>query len=307
MLFGILFVSFSNKDHHENSVYKLWSFDNHVYASCDRGLLEIRSNGSDSLIIESRNDRVMSLFRNSGVLLAGTYNGIIHVYENGKSQKINLPQRENGTPYLVNAVVVKNGFWWASTLEGVVFQIDPIGPIIRQVTLMDRKTSIPKNTLGIAIDNNDNLWVLGVSGVHFIQERKRGRKRPFYFLASGNYNHTVMDLLSSPKGVFSFSNESGSLSLRLGTFTRTLMDASKNEVELPKEINPGDALKYCVSNGNLWLFSKGNLFQLSNRIWKPFDSGIDAGVEVESICIRGNELWVVSKHQVQSHKLIQRN
>lgn len=294
----MLCLTASGQNETKNPVYQLWNNHDQIYASCDRGLLRLSPDGADSLIIESSNDRVMSLYEKDKTLLAGTYNGIIHTFQNGIYRKITLPLRKNGAPYLVNSVIESKGIWWASTLEGVVFEINQADFSWKKIAFIDSKTKAQKNILELAKDNNENLWVLGVSNVHFIQERKKGRKKKHFFLASGNYNDSVFDLVSSSKGTFSFSTLSQTISLHMGSFTPTLMDASKNEVELPKSIDYSKELNYCISEGSLWIFNDNYIYKLLNRRWDAYKIDLKENGGIQSFCVDDSRVWVVIDNEI---------
>lgn len=292
------------KDSVVGKVYQLWCIDGYTYASCDRGLQRTSPAGVDTLIIKSGNDRITSLYKSDGILLAGTYNGVVHSFQNQVYRRINLPVRDNGAPFLVNSVVECRGSWWASTLEGVVFEVDPINLSFRPIALTDPKTKARKNILSMVRDDNENLWVISGSGVHFLLERKRRKKRPRYFLTSGNYNESTVDLVSSPKGIYSFSTENGKTVLNLGSYKQHLMDGSKNKIELPFPAPHKENINYCIEQNVLWILKGQKAYALENRNWKVFLVDGEVSDTVNSMGIIGDRLWVVEKDQIKSFGLL---
>jgi len=274
------------------TVYEQWNFGLEHYASTAQGLIKIESKDSFNFILKTGADRIMDLAKGGEQLGIVTYNGRAYQYSNGKSESISIPRQKNGSPYVLNGILYKDGCWWISALEGMVFQIKNKS-VIKSYQLRHSKSKGGLNINSIGLDNDDNIWVSSLDRVYFLTGIHKRRKNKLDFLASSEFEFEASHLFTSAQGVFVLSKrKSGENTLSLGTLKASMMDAIRKEIHLPDELSTSEKLLVSTSGeAYLTLFSQGKLYTFKDFNWTSQEVAINYP-EANSITVLKDILWV---------------
>lgn len=253
--------------HPTGEVYALIQHDNVLYASTRNGLISRAKGNWGPMPVSLGNDVITCLSKGKNDLLfGGSYNGqLFLIHSDGLTESFKLPAQGNVKDFCINGLAFDGLHLWISCLEGFVFRYNPENAKLDCYPLYAKNQRNTLNIFGISLDRNNVLWISSQERIYFLVDRK-GERNEFEFLASGNIENKANFIIEMKEGTLLAFEEGNQLSLSLGNFSKSIMDATKNAFP-PTEIK---SLEHMASydNGQKVVLCSNQIYLYENRGWR---------------------------------------